>query len=398
MFKSKKTNKSAEKSSADIKKEKMAKTTDDPYVSRVLREIAARTVFGEIDGNKIYFSNYKLTVQAFIKKPEPMGSMFFCEMLFSVTHEYFDQPMEEGLAGVGINEEAALTAGAQMFVDGILEAVFDAFDADGESQIRNQIMGNMHVFRRTSTHETLCVGAAEPNMKDLWGIVKESIPLYLGTKRAYWLKLFASVSDGKYNCEARLNNIVYPELTQKLYKYVKGWRNKEQFHSEKQFFLFIQEDATYTPCNITREQVFDLTFKAIEIFKQVTDGDTRNKAVNTVRMLAKDENLAFDICTFLPEIYTQKLVNLKESDGIIAVKGEQQIPLVKSQLRVYTYIEDAVSRYIYHKKPTTEECMKIMALSSKMQAISEAVKNGGKIEDLLFPPMMFMINDDYEIR
>lgn len=382
-----------------IKAEKMKKVTKDPYVSRVLREIAAQTVFGEIDEDTIYFSNYDLTVKAYVKEPEKVnGNLYISEMIFIVSHEYFDQPIEESLVGIGIDQDQTLASGATSFVECILEAIFNTFEAGDEAQIRNQIMGNMHIYKRVSTYDTFYMGTPEPNSKDMWKIVKEDIPMYLGTKKAYWLKLFASVSGGSIKCEARINNIVYPQLTSKLVKYAESWKNKQQFHSEKQFFLFIQEKNTFVPCDITRERVFDLTFKAIELFKQVNNEDTRNKAVNTIRMLAKDDILALEMCTFLPEIYAQKVMDLKEGDGIVAIVGEKHIPLMRSQLRTYGYIEDAVQRYIFHKKPSKEDNMKIMALSSKMQAIAEAVENGSKLQDLAFPETYFYAGEDYEVR
>lgn len=395
MFKSK--DKANDKTSNNIKEKKAVKTADENTL-RVLKEIIARTVFGSIEGDVIKFSNYDITVKAIVREPENIGRMFYTDMIFVVNHKFFDQPIEEIVPGVGIDRETALAAGAQIFVDSTLEAVFSAFDADDSAQIRTHIMGELHSFKRAASHETIFIGESEPNTIDMWQIVKEDIPYYMGTKKAYWLSLYTSSSNGKITAEAKLNNIVYQGLTQQLYKYAKGWKNKNGFHSERQFFLFIQDDATYMPCDVTREQVFELTFKGLELLKQVHDVKTRDMAVNTIKMLAKDKNLAWEMCTFLPEIYAQKLFKLKEPDNIVAVMGGKQIPLTKAQLRVYGYIDEAVAKYMFHIKPSKEDSMRIAALSSKMQSITEVMEKGDKVEDMILPPAVFMVSEDYVIR
>ena len=380
--------------------DKSKKKNKDINVQQVVKEIAAQYDNTEIDENStIIFHDYNdMAVAVYAKKPEKVNNVYISEMIFAISHDYFDEPIIENLAGIGIDPESALMSGAHMLVDGMLGSVISGLNADDSSRIMTQIMGQMHIFRRASEYSTLGAGVSEPNMDDMFSLIEDEIPHYLGTKKAYWLELFASVSKGEYICEARLNNIVYPELTQILYKYAKSWKTKDDFHSEKQTFLFVQEEATYMPCDITKERVANLVLQSIELFKQVHDADTRNRALNTVKMLAKDDTLAFEMCVFLPEIYTQKVLSLKESDGLVAVKGEKKYPICKSQLRTYGYIEDIVEKYLHKNHPTKEDNMKIMALSSKMKSVTEAVQNGAKLEDLIIPPMAFFIDDNYEVR
>ena len=138
--------------------------------------------------------------------------------------------------------------------------------------------------------------------------------------------------------------------------------------------------------------------KTIALLQQVDSEETRKSAVNTVKMMCKDDILALELCTFLPEIYTQIVFNLKESDGLVAVMGENKYPLRKSQLRVYGYIEDAVHRYLHFEKPSKEQNVKVMCLSGKMSALNKLVKDGGIIEDTVFPAFTYFVNDNYVVR
>ena len=373
--------------------------TSDKNVARVIKEIIAETVFGTAKGDEITYDNYNLKIKVYVKEPEEKSGMYITEAVFIMTHPYFDEPVADNVAGVGRTPEEALVTAASNFTEGTLESIFHSLDCNDDCLIRTEILGHKHIFRKPSTHETQYAGCENKNMKDLWGLVRDAIPHYLGTKKAYWVKLFTACSDENPTCEATINGMTCQQLTQRLFRYVKTWSDKKNYHSEKQFVLIIQQDETYTECEITKERVTDLTLKSIALLKQVKDEDTRNRAVNTIKTLAKDETLAIEMCSFLPEIYTQQVLGLEESDGIAAVRDENHaLALMKTQVRSYGYIEDTVKKYLYYEKPSKEDNLKIMCLSSKMQAASKALEDGKQLKDLIFPPTMYFVNDDYTVR
>ena len=390
----------SEISEKEVVKEKTApKLTDDENVAAVIKEIIAETVFGSAEGDEIIYDNYKLNIKVMVKKPEENQGMYITELAFAISHPYFDEPIIDNVVGVGRTPQEALVNGASNFAEGTLESVFNSLDCNDDCLVKSEIMGQTHIFRKPASHETQYAGCENKNMQDLWKIVQDAIPHYLGTKKAYWIKLFTACSNDKPVCEVSVNGMVCQQLTQRLFRYVKTWSDKKNYHSEKQFFLLIQQDSTYKECDITKERVVDLTLKSIELLKQVKDDDTRARAVNTIKTLAKDDDLAIEMCSFLPEIYTQLVLGLAESDGIVAVKGENNtIPLMKPQIRTYGYIEDTVKKYIYFEKPSKEDSLRIMCLSSKMQAANQAVTDGKKLEDLIFPPSCYFVSEDYTVR
>lgn len=377
-----------------------AEKTIDKNVKTVIDQVLSSTVFGSAKGDEITYDNFELKVQAVAKEPEQNGQMYMVDIGFLVSHPFFDEPIVENVVGIGHTPDEALATGASSFVDGTLEAIFRSLECKGENgtTIETKLMGKRHVFRKPATHQSQYAGCENTNMQDLWKLIYDIVPMYLGTKKAYWIKLFTACSNNTPTCEITINGIEYRQLTQRLFKYVKTWSDRINFHSEKQFFLLIQDDETYTECDITKERVVDLTLKSIALLKQIEDDDTRTKAVNTIKMLAKDNNLALEMCTFLPEIYTQKVLDIDESDALMAVKGEEKIPLMKSQLRTYGYIEDTVKKYLFFEKPSNEDNLKIMCLSTKMQAVHKAVSDGLKLEDIVLPPTCFFVNEDYEVK
>lgn len=370
----------------------------DPNEKIILDTVNSIVEGGQYRDDELVYSKHNLAVRARVHDAEIINNVHSLQLDFYVTNPYLDEPIVEVISGIGKTKEEAYKNGGANFAESVLIPIIQGLEGSKETIIKSEIMGKTRIFRKSNQNSTMMAGYGNTNMTDLWQLVREDIPLYLGTKKVYWIKLFAACSGNHPICEVRINNIVYPQLTQKLFKYVKSWSDMDKYHSEKQFIVLVQDDKTYEECSFTKEQVMDYTLKSIALFQQVDSAETRNQAVNTIKMLCRDDVLALEICTFLPEIYTQVIFNLKESDGLVAIMGENKYSIRKSQLRVYGYIEDAVYRYIHYEKPSREQNLKVMCLSSKMSALNKLVQGGGKLEDAVFPAMAYYVNDNYVVR
>ena len=370
----------------------------DPNQKLVLDTVNSVVEGGAYRDDELVYSKFNLSIVVRVHEIARIRDLYSVQLAFYVRNPYFDEPIVEVVSGIGKTGDEACKNGAIDFAESVLKQVFKALAGNRDAVINSEIMGITRTFRKCAENETLTAGCENTNMVDLWQIVREEMPLYLGTKKVYWVKLFTACSNGKPTCEVRINNIVYPQLTQKLFKYVKTWSDMINYHSEKQFVVLIQDEKTFKECSFTKEQVMQYAIKTIALLQQVDSEETRKSAVNTVKMMCKDDILALELCTFLPEIYTQIVFNLKESDGLVAVMGENKYPLRKSQLRVYGYIEDAVHRYLHFEKPSKEQNVKVMCLSGKMSALNKLVKDGGIIEDTVFPAFTYFVNDNYVVR
>lgn len=326
------------------------------------------------------------------------NNRYSAEMLFIMTHEFFDEPLCEYTAGIGDSKEEALRHGAEQFAAVVLLPILAAFSCTGEHHIYTELDGKKHTFRRACTEMVYSMGAENPNTKNLWDIIQDDIPNYLGAKKAYWIKLYACCFDGEANCEARINGAVFTELTQKLEEYVMTWQNLQEFHSEKAFFLILREDDC-EPDGLDSAEVIDIAAKSAELLSHVVDEKTEDEVLAKIyHLCGKDDNLAWEIRYFLPEIYTFIQLDLVQCDGFQLNRKDEKLSLKKSQLKSYGYIEQGVLKFMRETNPDKDTSLRIMRLSATLGCVAKALEKGSKLEDLRFVETAYIAPDDYKVR
>ncbi len=345
----------------------------------------------------IWYGDAGLHVSCVIQRMSGHDDRYSSEMLFILNHDLFDEPLCEYVGGMGDCELSAMRSGAEQFTGVVLLPVLSSLGCTGENLVETDVDGETHVFHRACTETVYSMGSENPERRNLWEIIEKEIPEYLGTKNAYWIKVYACCIDGKPNCEVRINGAVFPELTKKIEEYVDTWSNRD-FHSEKGFFLLIKEEKGKNEPD--SELVMMMTEKFIENKLTIIDEESKERARAELYLMGnKDINLLWELENFTPEIYTFMALNLKCSDSIkICRQGKPDISVKKSKLRTYGYIEQAVCRYMLEKNPSREASLEVMLNSAVFNAVNNAVNAGSKVEDLYFPEMIYNAPDTYRVR
>lgn len=354
------------------------------------------------EGDKrLLFRENGLHLSVAFGEMQPAKGLFCVQLLFISQHPYFDEDLVESCAGIGRTpDEAALNA-AEGFCTGVLPMMMAAFKCEGETgEISTELDGEVHTFRVPCFHAVQHMGDKEIPALDLWEIVKDEMPDYLGKKRVYAIKLFATCNGKKPVCEARINGTVYPDLSDVLFRAVLKQKKTEKFASDKVFMLLIQSPRTFTHCPFTKQQVGELTWKAIDAMQEIRDEASHDRIFQEIRAMAGDPSLGEEICCFTPEIYARLVVQYRDADALLAVKGtgKQEIRLRKSQLSSYGYIEDAVFQYLRKRQPDKEQNLRIMGLSAQFKSLNQAILDGSKIEDMRFSALAYSVGEDYQIR
>ncbi|MBO5163647.1 MAG: hypothetical protein J6B75_04290 [Ruminococcus sp.] len=364
-----------------------------------LNMIAEKFPNSKIIGNSLYFSEYNLSVKAEIGEINNCNGRCSVQIIFIMTHPYFDEELVESCAGIGSSRSEAVKMGTVNFCTSVLTFTLGALKCDGDHEISSDIMNSKAVFRVPCTLGVLCMGEKIIDNTDLWELLKSDISSYLGRKKAYWVKLFAAWTGNELTCEARINGIVYPELTQKLSSLIPKPDHQINYGTCKQFVLLIQKDETYKPCPYTKDQVQKLTYNAIEKMFSINSQQKYEEVMSDIVSSCPVKSLGFELSAFIPEIYCQLLLNIKDGDSITAYNAETKttVSLKKSQLCSYAYIENAVYRYISEKSPSKEQNLRVLSISSRFNAVNEAVMNGSKIEDLSFTSLIYTVENDYEV-
>ena len=364
-----------------------------------------RTVSDDVDctitDRGLFFDKLGLTLSCAVQRlqdTEEHGCS--AAMLFFFEHELFDEPICEYTAGLGSNAEEAIINGAEQFTAVVLMSVLATFGCEDCRAVRAEFAGLPRTFVLPCTSYVYAIGSSDSSEReDLFSLVEDSLPEYLGSKRAYWLKLYIACFDDEPICEARLNGAVMSDLTEKLYAYADSWKDKKTFRSEKQFVLLLDNsDEPDSFEAVPADKVIELTEKAILLMGNAGSDEEDMKAVNSILELCADYGtVGHEILAFVPEVYCCAMLQLHRGDMLKVYIGDAEVDMKCSQLRNFGYIEQGVIRFMTHNEPEREFSENILWKSSLFASINDAVAEGVKLEDISVSDVRFHAPDDYRL-
>jgi len=349
------------------------------------------------EGDALHYPGQALRVALEFGQTGSQEDRFSAQLLFILHHDWFDEELVESCASIGHSLEEAMKACAEEFSESVLKSVLASFDDTHQETFTADVMNEKHIFHVPDEIPVMHKGKGAP--ADLFGIIKDKISGYLGKKRAYWVKLYSADMGDKQFCEARINGVVYPDLTDLLYQEIFR-RSDRQISIDKLFLLFTQDSATFKPCPFTKQNVGELTFMTLDLLKQITDETSRQNVTEEIRKFCPEYSIFVELISFLPEIAAQKIVDFRDNDGLIPVinRGKPEFMLKKSQVRSYGYMEDAFDQYLRKRVPSQEEIDNLLRLSSKFEVIIRAMQNDEvKIQDLRLSELVYFVNEHYYI-
>jgi hypothetical protein len=106
---------------------------------------------------------------------------------------------------------------------------------------------------------------------------------------------------------------------------------------------------------------------------------------------------AWEVMTFLPEIYVQKYFNIKGTGLVAMTKGEDTFALTEFQISPIRVIKSEVESFLEKNKPSDEFNQNIFSLSARFTAAMNALNSGVKEEELAFGVLSCKAPDDYDI-
>ncbi len=365
----------------------------------VLRMISEKEEGSYIKDDKLYLPEQELTVWVNIISSQQNNKGYSAQLLFFINHPYFEQPLVESCAGVGNTENEAIEMCMESFYAAVLLSVQSALGCDCDEFIESDVMGEKHIFRVPCSSGTLNMGGQFLEKGDLWTVVQDVIPQYLGCKRVYWVKLFAAMAGGEVICEARVNGIVYSGLTEYMKTHLSLNGEKHEYSTYKAFVVLIQQEKTFKPCPYTLEQVEKLTSDAIAKLSAVNSQESHDKAINDIINSAPVESLGWELAGLIPEMYCMMVLNFNENDSVMYYKKEsgESDRVMTSRLSSYDAVARGVFGYISQKQPTEKEHLSILASSGMFKAVNKALNDGAKMEDLRCSDIMYSVGEDYRI-
>lgn len=342
---------------------------------------------GIFNNNEIKYEKNSLSIKINASELEKHNGTVMSKAFYTVMHPLFDEPITEPGVGVGKNTKEALLSSAQGFI-GVAASIFASLGCTYASAVKSTATDREIVFKKPCISPIIRMGNADEKMV-LWNALEDIIPEYLGTKKAYWIKIFAAVSNNEPVFEVRINNTEYSDISRTLAERVGNVFVGEEYISQKEFILLIREEPAES--RFSAEQVKNYADTAINIFMMYSDMDP---ILDIIYKICGDKTLTYELGFFIPEIYTAALLNISEPDDVYI----REKPVKRSVIRDYGYIETAVRDYICKNRPSNKENLHIMAFGSKLNAINKALEQGAKIEQIKFSKMCYSVPEDYEIR
>lgn len=370
----------------------------------LLAIVAKRFPGSEFRNDTLHYPALNLHIRLAFGSMNQVENRFSVQLIFILQHPWFDENLIESCAGLGHSPEQAMENGTESFCDGVLQFVISALQANNSENSKNpgnseilhaELMGQAHDFYVPTERPVLHRGIST-KCTDLWEIIKEQIPAYLGTKRCYWIKLYSARIQETPVCEVRINNTVYPDLTDLLMK--EAFKNPE-VRMDKQFLLLIQKEETFQPCPFEKQDVGQLAFMALDKMLTIHDEESRQKIFQEIQAICPDYAIAVELISFLPEICAQMILEFRDNDSLIPVinYGKPEFELKKSQVRSYGYMEDAVEQYLRKIQPSQEDILNIVRISARFEVLTKALHDNVPIEDLRMSQLVYFVNENYHI-
>ena len=325
----------------------------------------------EIRDNTLFIPEYSLSIRPQITKSDSNMAV----INYYLYSENWDREIFECSASMGENRKQALSLAEQGFIFGIMSGIKYMMKDEFFKEIKTEFNGS-HSWKMYSSDIVAMGDVPETvNPSEIWKIIENEIPKYLGNQKMSYIKVFAAKNKDDITGECRINDEPIKELSELIVQYISKW-NTENFGLKKQFFFAVQDDKTYTPYPYTEEQIEKFVLETADMFEKVeTEKDLDDMLQNFGEKIG-DYDLAEELMGFIPEICAERAFpNINYPEKVIIYMGEDEKTEVnKSQIASYHMIKKAVNHMIDHGHIMKELYHKFISISSAYNVICQALE------------------------
>ena len=325
----------------------------------------------EIRDNTLFIPEYSLSIRPQITKSDSNMAV----INYYLYSENWDREIFECSASMGENRKQALSLAEQGFIFGIMSGIKYMMKDEFFKEIKTEFNGS-HSWKMYSSDIVAMGDVPETiNPSEIWGIIENEIPKYLGNQKISYIKVFAAKNKDDITGECRINDEPIKELGELIAQYISKW-NTENFGLKKQFFFAVQDDKTYIPYPYTEEQIEKFVLETADMFEKVeTEKDLDDMLQNFGDKIG-DYDLAEELMGFIPEICAERAFpNINYPEKVIIYMGEnKKIEVNKSQIASYYMIKKAVNHMIDHGHILKELYHKFIGISSAYNVIFKALE------------------------
>ena len=307
----------------------------------------------------------------------------------------------EKYVSIGENVRSAVEAASDKFA-AFLNTMFETYDGDDDATIINYYDGNEHIYKYSTGGVTTGVG--DPSVQDFGDVFPLVIPElsgYLGAKKYYWLS-FNIILDDIPSVTCSINGDKIERLSDLLREGVSDKLLPGKYGNFQQQVLIIQSDHTYVRAKENYNKARNAMHKFVrEVIPLMGNSSAQlvsyDELFRKVQNITNDKNAAWELMTFLPEIFVQQVFKVRSTELVRMKLGDKELDLTEFQLNALSVIKYEVEQYLEKNDPSEEFQQNIFSLSSRFKAAMDAFNSGVKEEDLAFGALSCTAPDDYVI-
>lgn len=371
---------------------------DDP--TYLLQDLASLItgIETEIQGDHLAIPSWDMEIYPQLEQLNNQGSIIY----YYIYCPKWDREIFECSVGLGSSLKKSFDLSQSGFIFGLLDGIRAMMTESPSIKATSTFAGENH---RWSVYHSNLTGIGKKEGEhvpgDFWRLLKDELKKRLGNQKICYVKVYGAKNGQSITGECRINDIVDTELSSMIADYVSGWKT-DGFCSQKQFFIFRQEEETYIPYPHTKEQVKEYTRQAIELFYCYAKQQDYDSYMKKLFDLTRDMDLAEELYTFLPEMCAEvafpkikypELVNFYQN-------GHESMSVYKTQLTSYYFIQEALLEELRKDTFPIELYQYFISASSIYNAICSAKKQGKELEDLEGSKIsvLYGFSGSYQIR
>lgn len=388
--------------------ERLAKATKNTSFTK--DEVAIRTLLENTTGgvrNKIQVTYPKYDFEVTLLEAKTLLSdnrtknPYTAEVRFFIALPNSETLLTERYDSIGETINGAVAGAVKKFA-AVLNDMFELIDGADDDLIENYFDGRAHVYRYETESMVSCVGApALQEIKGFYSEIENELPAYLGAKKYYWLSMEALFSGDHVSAKCRINNEEIGRLSELVEEKARRYFTEGIYGQVQEQKLIVQSDRTYVRVKPKYNDAYNNMYKyirqCIPLMGQSSVLESYNELFRKVQAITGDAHSAWEVMTFLPEIYVQWFFKIKGT-GLVSMKiGDRELELTEFQISPMRVIKSEVESFLEKNKPCDEFNQNIFSMSARFESAMKALKSGVKEEELAFGTLSVEAPADYVI-
>lgn len=345
-----------------------------------LSTLMALTKGGRRDSvNSVYYEREDVRVTMLTCKSDRNGARYHSNPMFFITMPNEESLVVERPLGLGDTKNKAVADAAAVLAT-TLNSAFGCIHRQNVDILENSFDGKVHTYRYPCDFVGYAFGSAsKPELGSLFAMIRSEVVDYLGAKKYHWIEMTVTCSNGEVMAYVEINGDRVQALSERLYIKT-AWRFTELDNCFYfQTVLMVQDDYTYERRRDNYNAACNLMFRNVRraIVIMGKSGDVEREQLEEVLEGAVgDSDTAWELMTFLPEIYTAKALGLCCGDMINMKIGKQKLRLNESQLTFIRVIKTEVGHFLKTNNRSETFDKAIFRLSKRYEAVEQSAKNG----------------------